>query len=85
MQTYVYKSLKKADNYLFLADRDGFGRVPEAIHSALAPFEFVMELALDPTRKLARADAASVMANLAACGFHLQVPPRDFAAPPVEP
>ena len=38
--------------------------------------QFVMELELDPERKLARADAKQVISDLESQGFHLQMPPR---------
>lgn len=83
MQTYVYKSLRKDDTYVFLAARDDFTRVPEAVRAPLGRLQFVMELALTPERKLARGDAAVVRENLALRGFHLQLP-ADMADPMTE-
>jgi uncharacterized protein YcgL (UPF0745 family) len=74
MQAHVYKSLKKADTYVFLAARDDFGRLPEPLRTQLGPLQFVLEVALTPERKLAREDAAAVRENLALRGFHLQFP-----------
>jgi uncharacterized protein YcgL (UPF0745 family) len=74
MQAFVYKSLRKPDTYLYLRERDAFGLLPEAVRAPLGALEFVMELALAPERKLARADAAVVRANLVERGFHLQFP-----------
>lgn len=75
MQAYVYKSQRKQDTYVYLAKRDDFASIPEALRAPLAPFAYVLEVALTPARRLARADAAQVRANLAARGFHLQFPP----------
>ena len=75
MQAYVYKSLKKADTYVYLAARDDFARLPEPLRTQLGGLQFVLEVALTPDRKLAREDAAVVRENLAARGFHLQFPP----------
>ena len=75
MQAYVYKSSRRADTYVFLAERDGFARLPAPVLQGLGTLEFVLELALDPERRLARADAAVVRGNLATHGFHLQFPP----------
>lgn len=80
MQAYVYKSQRKQDTYVYLAVRDDFTAVPDAVKDSLAPFAFVLEVALTPDRRLALADAAHVRANLAERGFHLQMPP-----PPVAP
>jgi len=75
MQAYVYKSLKKADTYVYLASRDDFARLPEPLRTQLGGLQFVLELALTPDRKLAREDPSVVRENLAARGFHLQFPP----------
>ena len=74
MQAFVYKSLKKADTYVYLAGRDDFARIPDPLRSQLGTLQFVLELALTPERKLAREDAAVVRENLALRGFHLQLP-----------
>lgn len=75
MRAFVYKSLKKADTYVYLAARDDFTRLPGPLRTRLGALEFVLEVALDPDRKLAREDAAEVRGNLATRGFHLQFPP----------
>jgi uncharacterized protein YcgL (UPF0745 family) len=74
MQAYVYKSLRKPDTYLYLREKDAFGLVPEGVRAPLGALWFVLEFALTPERKLARADAEVLMANLLALGFHLQGP-----------
>ena len=75
MQAYVYKSLRKADTYVYLSTRDDFSRLPDPVRAQLGNLQFVMEVALTADRKLAREDAQVVRANLAALGFHLQFPP----------
>ena len=74
MQAFVYKSLRKPDTYLYLRERDAFALLPEPVLAPLGRLEFVMEVALTPERKLARADVAVVRENLAVRGFHLQFP-----------
>ena len=76
MHAYVYKSLRKADTYVYLAERDDFERLPEELRAQLGALEFVLDVALTPERKLAREDAAAVRENLAVRGFHLQLPPK---------
>lgn len=76
MHAYVYKSLKKADTYLYLAARDDFARLPEPVRAQLGTLQFVLDVALTPERRLARADAGVVRANLQGRGFHLQLPPN---------
>ena len=75
MHAFVYKSLKKADTYLYLAARDDFSRLPEPLRLQLGKFEFVLDVDLVPGRKLGREDADVVRTNLASRGFHLQFPP----------
>ena len=75
MHAYVYKSLKKADTYLYLAAREDFDRLPEPLRAQLGKLQFVLEVDITPERKLARVDAGVVLANLTTRGFHLQFPP----------
>lgn len=75
MLAYVYKSLKKADTYLYLARRDDFAGLPEPLRTQLGALQFVLDVDLAPPRKLAREDAEVVRSNLANRGFHLQFPP----------
>lgn len=78
MNTYVYKSLRKENTYVYLAKRDDFAVMPEAVRAPLGDLVFVLEVALTEQRKLAQADPAVVRANLAAHGFHLQFPPTQL-------
>jgi uncharacterized protein YcgL (UPF0745 family) len=75
MQAFVYRSGRKPDTYLYLREKDAFSLVPDAVRLSLGTLEFVLDVALVPGRKLARADAAVVRANLERVGFHLQQPP----------
>lgn len=75
MHCTIYKSLKKADLYLFLPK----GTSPDTLDSTIrAPFgqlEEVMHLDLSVDRALARTDAATVRHYLTTLGFYVQVPP----------
>jgi len=75
MQSFIYKSLRKPDTYLYLRKRDDFAVLPEAVRAPLGELAFVMALEITEDRRLARADAAVVRLNLATHGFHLQFPP----------
>lgn len=75
MHAYVYKSQRKDDTYVYLAARDDFSPLPDTLLAQLGPFRFVLDVALTPGRRLAREDADAVRGNLAARGFHLQMPP----------
>ncbi|MDT8311449.1 MAG: YcgL domain-containing protein [Methylophaga sp.] len=76
METFIYKSRKKEELYLYLAVKDDFSTVPEDLLKSIGhePL-FVMQLTLSEQRKLAREDVRKVMHNLQEQGFHLQMPP----------
>ncbi|MDE2407187.1 MAG: YcgL domain-containing protein [Xanthomonadaceae bacterium] len=75
MLAFVYKSLKKADTYVYLAGRDAFDCLPDALRTQLGALQFVLEVALTSQRTLARVDPVVVRNNLQARGFHVQFPP----------
>ena len=75
MHAFVYKSLRQADTYVYLASRDDFARLPPPLRTQLGELRFVLDVALTPDRKLALADPAVDRENLAARGFHVQFPP----------
>ena len=81
MHAYVYKSQRKADTYVYLAEREGFAHLPEPLRTQLEPLSFVLEVELTPERRLAREDPAVVRENLALRGFHLQFPPSTAEDP----
>lgn len=84
MLAHVYKSLKRADTYVYLARRDDFASVPAPLLATLGRLQHVLDVELSPERKLAREDAATVRVHLAERGFHLQVPPSEAADPLTE-
>lgn len=75
MQCYIYKSVKKAELYLYLEKKDDFSKIPEALLNGLGKTEFVMDLEITPERKLAREDVNKVLASLQDKGFFIQMPP----------
>lgn len=76
LQCWVYRSPRKSQMYLYLAERDGFSAVPEALLSRFGEPRLVIELELTAQRKLAREDVVEVMRNLRGQGYHLQLPPQ---------
>jgi len=74
MHAYVYKSQRKQDTFVYLALRDDFSGLPAAVHMQLAPFTFVLDVALTPERRLAQADPVTVRQSLGNHGFYLQLP-----------
>ena len=75
MQCFVYKSLRKADTYVYLREAEGFDVLPAAIAESLGNLGFVIEIELSPQRKLARENVEVVIGNLDRQGYHLQWPP----------
>ncbi|THD06727.1 YcgL domain-containing protein [Rhodanobacter lindaniclasticus] len=80
MQCFVYASLSKADTYLWLAERDAFGILPEPLTLMLGELRFVMEVQLTLERKLPVEDTRQVLEHLRAQGWHLQLPPQETLA-----
>lgn len=74
MYCAIYKSQRRQDTYLYLADKDDFTRVPNHLFTLLGTPLYIMELELNPQRKLAQEDVLEVMQNLQARGWHLQLP-----------
>jgi uncharacterized protein YcgL (UPF0745 family) len=72
----IYRSPRKDEMYLYLAQEAGFDDVPEALMQRFGTPQFVMELDLSAERKLARVEVSSVIAALEESGFFLQMPPE---------
>lgn len=70
----IYKTRKHPDLYLFVRQQDDLTPVPEALLAHFGKPEKVTTLTLTATRKLAQANAADVLAALAARGYYLQLP-----------
>lgn len=73
---WVYRSVRKREMYLYLAEEGGFDRVPADLLERFGDPVLVIELELSAQRRLAREDVDRVMANLRSQGFHLQLPPQ---------
>ncbi|MDJ0878985.1 MAG: YcgL domain-containing protein [Halieaceae bacterium] len=77
MLCQVYRSPRKEQMYLYVSKAEGLARVPEALLGRFGEPEPIMLLNLDGTRKLARADADQVVAQIEEKGFYLQMPPTE--------
>jgi len=71
---FIYRCSRKPDMYIYLAEKDDFSKVPDAIMNGLGITEFSMELRLEENSKLAKEDPREVLTNLQHNGFHLQLP-----------
>lgn len=71
----IYKSLREQEMYLFVDREEDLSRVPEPLLARFGAPQLVTTLALTPERRLARADAAAVLARIRDQGYYLQMPP----------
>lgn len=72
----IYRSEKKTDTYLYLAEELEFSDIPEELQNSFGEPHFVMRLELDSNSKLARVETQNVLAALDEHGFYLQLPPK---------
>jgi len=77
MKCFVYKSIKKADSYIYLNEKDNFEKLPEQLLMLFGKPEFTLELDLTVDRKLALADAQQVLQSLDNQGYYLQMPAKN--------
>ncbi|MCW8873112.1 YcgL domain-containing protein [Pseudomonadota bacterium] len=71
----IFRSGKKAETYLYLAQGQVFEDLPPELQEAFGEPCFVMTLNLSENRRLARADAMQVLEHFEKQGFFLQLPP----------
>lgn len=71
----IFRSSRKEEMYLYVDKAHGLVDVPEVLMTQFGEPQAVMTLILDSQRKLARADTAEVLADIAEKGFYLQMPP----------
>ena len=77
MKTWVYKSSRRANTYLYIDREDDFTRIPGALLELMGPLDFVLEVDLSARDKLAQADIDEVRSLLSERGFFIQMPPGD--------
>lgn len=71
----IYKSSRKEELYLYVDKRQGLSDVPEALLEHFGTPLPVTTMLLTADKRLARAEASDVMAQIAEKGFYLQMPP----------
>lgn len=77
MNCAVYRCQSKTDTYLFADAEADPAVLPEDLRDLVGPLEKVMTLELHPGRRLANANAETVMKEIRQCGYYLQLPPSD--------
>ena len=74
---WIYKGSRRAETYLYVAEKDNFEPVPEELLDAMGTLALVMELEIDEQRQLARVDAKEVIKNVLGAGYFLQLAPLE--------
>lgn len=77
MQSYIYRSEKKTDCYLFLNQPIDKFDLPDVVQKVVGELHFVMELDITPETKLAISNATHVLAAFDQQGFYIQMPPAE--------
>ena len=75
MLVEVFKATRREETYLYVERERGLQDIPEELLSQFGELVSVLSLQLTPEKKLARADAAEVLAQISDKGFYLQLPP----------
>ncbi len=75
MNCTIFRCTRQTGLYLYL--RAGFdpATLPTELVRRTGTLTEVMQLDLQPQRRLARADARTVLERLDSCGWYLQLPP----------
>ena len=71
----VFRSPKREGMYIYVDKAEGLERVPETLMQAYGTAESALIFKLSAGRKLANADAGTVLAAIEDAGYYLQMPP----------
>ena len=77
MKCEVYRSNRKAGTYLFVADAEDLGNLPDDLKARLEPLEWVLAIDLAERETLATTRPATVIDSIESRGFFLQLPPGE--------
>jgi len=80
MHCFVYASQRKANTYVWLAQKDNLKVIPASLAVLLGDLRFVLEVELHAQRRLPQEDVEVVMEHLRTQGWHLQLPPQETLA-----
>lgn len=73
MLVHIYRSNRKPDTYLYLAEKDDFSMVPESLMTVFGEPEFSFSFQLSTQKKLIKEDTNTVLENLKEQAYHLQL------------
>ena len=85
IQCDVYKSNVKENLYLYVPSAEGLAKVPAELMEQFGEPEKTLSFVLNEKRSLAKEDPKLVLSNLAAQGYHLQLPPSNSLTKPLFP
>jgi uncharacterized protein len=77
----IYRGSKREGMYLYVRRGTDLGTLPEALMKAFGQPGHAMDMLLTADKKLARAEADKVMAQIREQGFYLQMPPTEQEEP----
>ena len=77
MKCEVYRSNRKVGTYLFVADAEDLGNLPDDLKARLEPLEWVLAIDLAERETLAATRPATVIDSIESRGFFLQLPPGE--------
>lgn len=78
--TSTYRHFKKEATYLYLSQKLGWEKLPEALQQQFPQSHHVIDFDMTADRKLARVDGQKVYESLCNDGYYLQLPPSDPTA-----
>jgi uncharacterized protein YcgL (UPF0745 family) len=77
MQSYIYRSEKKTDCYLYLNKPIADFVLPQPVLKVVGDLYLVMELEIQEDTKLALSDPKIVLAAMNEQGFYIQMPSKE--------
>jgi len=77
MLTYIYRSEKKTDCYIYLNKAVANFELPTPVKKVLGDLVLVMELDVGPETKLALSDPKKVLSAIEEQGFYIQMPSKE--------
>lgn len=75
LQVRIYKGEGAPETFIFVEISEDLERVPEDLLQKMGTMEMVMELDLDPARRLVRVTGNVVIGAIHTQGYYLQLPP----------
>lgn len=77
MHCIVYRSSRRPETFVYVADAAALAKLPPPLQQALGALTEALRFELTPERRLAREDARRVLENIASIGYHVQFPPAE--------